>query len=201
MSWGREYFAAQHDRGRNVAHLRHSEPRHRLLQGNYGRSGTQCRRIRHAHQLTRQRGIRLNQPRKRDGIGGILRGELGQLRADARHGRNILRIGQRFAQEGVGGLGMQGRNDNSGLETHFSHLSDDLVRPHQIGTDSGCLSRKPLLNQILCKINMLTKGLIERLQQIVPQVTRVFNAYREAHGAFTHQRLCALLGGVVAAVQ
>jgi hypothetical protein len=76
-----------------------------------------------------------------------------------------------------------------------------IYRPNEIGTLGGCLSRSLVSTKLLCRINMLTKCLSERLQQVLLQVIGIFNAYREAHGAFTHQRLRALLGRVVAAVQ
>jgi len=59
------------------------------------------RRVRHTHQFAGQSGVRLNQARQLRRIGGLLSGELGQLRANARHGRNVLRPCQGLAQEGM----------------------------------------------------------------------------------------------------
>ncbi len=91
MTGGVVYLAAQHHRGRNVAHLGDSEPGDRLLQRYDGGARAQGGGISHPHDLPGQRGVGLDQLGELRGIGGVLGGELGELGANARQRRYGLR--------------------------------------------------------------------------------------------------------------
>jgi hypothetical protein len=88
-------------------------------------------------------------------------------------------------------------------------IEDSLLAPFttflstsfQIGTAARCLSEIQIMLRTLRKIRGLNKRLLERLGQIVFQILFVFQADRETYGPFAHQRGCALLCRVSAAVQ
>ncbi len=112
MAGGGEYLTAQHHRHRDIANFGDAEPGDRLLQRHDGRSRPQHRGIRHAHDFAGERRVGLNQARQLRRIGRLLRGELRELRANARQRRDVLRRGQGLAQELVRRLGMQRGNNH-----------------------------------------------------------------------------------------
>jgi hypothetical protein len=123
MAGGDENFAAQHHRHGDVAHLGDAEPGHRLLQRNDRGARPQRRRIRHPHDLPGKRRVGLDQARELGCVGHLLRGEFGQLRAHSRQRRDALRTARGVAQVGARRLGVQGGQDNCGLETHCTPLA------------------------------------------------------------------------------
>ena len=135
MARSGEHLASQHHRHRNVAHFGDAEPRYRLLQRHHGRPRPQRRRIRDSHDLARERRVGLNQARQLRRIGRLLRGELGELCAYARQGRDGLRTGQGLAQVVARRLGDRGKDSSYGLETH-EHPSMARTRLSACGGDA-----------------------------------------------------------------
>ena len=81
----------QHHRHGDVADFGNSEPRNGLAQGNDCSPRAHHRRVRDAHDLARQREVRLDQLGQLSGVDRLLRGELGELRADTRQRSDVLR--------------------------------------------------------------------------------------------------------------